>query len=269
MKNLCFRFNGYVKENQYMKLVLSPAKSLDFESELPTTLHTEPLFLKQSERLNKLLKKKSAKSLSKLMSISDALGQLNYERNQTWSLPFTSDNARPAVYAFSGDVYRGLDAYTIPQDKLDKLQQTVRILSGLYGVLKPTDLIQPYRLEMGTKFPVGVKKNLYEFWKKTVTDALNDELEDDELFLNLASNEYFKAIDKKALKVPVITANFKDFKNGEYKMISFFAKAARGMMARYIVDTNANTIDDIKGFNYEGYGFSEDMSSDTELVFIR
>lgn len=252
-----------------MKLVISPAKSLDFETPLPFTSYSEPQFLKQSERLNKLLKKKSARSLSKLMSISDALGQLNYERNQSWELPFTKDNARPAVYAFNGDVYRGLDAYTISEDKLDNLQNTVRILSGLYGVLKPTDLIQPYRLEMGTKMPVGVKKNLYEFWKKDVTKALNDELEDDELFLNLASNEYFKVIDVKTLKVPVITANFKDFKNGEYKMISFFAKAARGMMARYVVDTNAKTIDDLKGFNYDGYGFSEPMSTETELVFIR
>ena len=252
-----------------MKLVISPAKSLDFETPLPFTSFSEPQFLKQSERLNKLLKKKSARSLSKLMSISDALGQLNYERNQSWELPFTKDNARPAVYAFNGDVYRGLDAYTISEDKLDSLQNTVRILSGLYGVLKPTDLIQPYRLEMGTKMPVGVKKNLYEFWKKDVTKALNDELEDDELFLNLASNEYFKVIDVKTLKVPVVTANFKDFKNGEYKMISFFAKAARGMMARYVVDTNAKTIDDLKGFNYDGYGFSEPMSTETELVFIR
>ncbi|WP_339893789.1 peroxide stress protein YaaA [uncultured Algibacter sp.] len=252
-----------------MKLVLSPAKSLNFESPLPTTQYTEPGFLSQSERLNKLLKSKSAKSLSKLMSISDALGQLNHQRNQDWQLPFTPENARPAVYAFNGDVYRGLDAYTITEDKLDELQNTVRILSGLYGLLKPTDLIQPYRLEMGTKLKVGVKKNLYEFWKKDITKALNEALEDDELFLNLASNEYFKAVDTKVLKVPVITANFKEFKNGKYKMISFFAKAARGMMARYIVDTNAKTIDDLKGFNYDGYGFSESMSSDSELVFIR
>jgi cytoplasmic iron level regulating protein YaaA (DUF328/UPF0246 family) len=252
-----------------MKLVLSPAKSLDFETELPIKKNSEPQFLKQSELLNTILKKKSAKSLSKLMSISDALGQLNYERNQSWELPFTADNSRPAVYAFNGDVYRGLDAYTIPKDKIETLQNTVRILSGLYGVLKPTDLIQPYRLEMGTKLPVGTKKNLYEFWKKDITDALNEELEDDELFLNLASNEYFKAIDKKALKVPVVTANFKDFKNGEYKMISFYAKAARGLMARYIVDTNAKTIDDLKGFNYEGYSYSEPMSSENDLVFIR
>ncbi|MDB0040588.1 peroxide stress protein YaaA [Algibacter sp.] len=252
-----------------MKLVLSPAKSLNFESPLPTTQYTESGFLSKSERINKLLKSKSAKSLSKLMSISDALGQLNHQRNQDWQLPFTTDNARPAVYAFNGDVYRGLDAYTIPEDKIEVLQNTVRILSGLYGLLKPTDLMQPYRLEMGTKFPVGANKNLYEFWKKDITNALNEELEDDELFLNLASNEYFKAVDTKALKVPVITANFKEFKNGQYKMISFFAKSARGMMARFIVDTNAKTIDDLKGFNYGGYNFSEPMSREKELIFIR
>ena len=252
-----------------MKLVLSPAKSLNFESPLPTAQYTESDFLPQSERINKLLKSKSAKGLSKLMSISDALGQLNHQRNQDWQLPFTPDNARPAVYAFNGDVYRGLNTYTIPEDKIDTLQNTVRILSGLYGLLKPTDLIQPYRLEMGTKFPVGKHKNLYEFWKKDIVKALNEELEDDELFLNLASNEYFKAIDTKTLKVPVITANFKEFKNGQYKMISFYAKAARGMMARYIIDTNAKTIDDLKGFNYDGYGFSEAMSKDNDLVFIR
>lgn len=252
-----------------MKLVLSPAKSLNFESPLPTAQYTEAQFLQQSERLNKLLKTKSAKGLSKLMSISDALGQLNHQRNQDWEIPFTPENARPAVYAFNGDVYRGLDAYTIPQEKIDTLQNTVRILSGLYGVLKPTDLIQPYRLEMGTKLSVGRKKNLYEFWKKDITKALNEELDGDELFLNLASNEYFKAVDTKVLKVPVITANFKDFKNGKYKIISFFAKEARGLMARYVVDTNAKSIDDLKGFNYGGYNFSEPMSKANDLVFIR
>lgn len=252
-----------------MKLVISPAKSLDFERELPTTKTSEAQFLKQSERLNKLLKKKSPKSLSKLMHISDALGQLNYERNQEWQLPFTVENARQAVYAFNGDVYRGLDAYTIPQEKTEKLQNTVRILSGLYGVLRPLDLIQAYRLEMGIKFPVGVKKNLYEFWKKDITKALNNELDDNELFLNLASIEYFKSVDVKALKVPVITAHFKEFKNGEYKNIAIFAKLARGLMARYVIDTNANSIDDIKGFNYENYGFSESLSTETELVFTR
>lgn len=252
-----------------MKLVLSPAKSLDFKSDLPTEKTSESCFLKESERLNKLLKKKSARSLSKLMSISPALGQLNYERNQEWQLPFTNKNARQAIYAFSGDVYRGLDAYTIPKDKLDNVQNTVRIISGLYGILKPLDLMQPYRLEMGTKFPVGKNKNLYEFWKQKITSSLNEELKDDELFLNLASNEYFKAIDTKALKVPVVTASFKQFKNGEYKMIGIFAKVARGLMTRYIIETNAETIEDIKGFNIEGYGFSEAMSTETELVFVR
>ena len=252
-----------------MKLVLSPAKSLNFESELPTTITTESCFLNESLRLNKLLKKKSARSLSKLMGISNNLGQLNYERNQDWHLPFTKNNARPAIYAFSGDVYRGLDAYNIPKEKLNILQDSVRIISGLYGLLKPLDLMQPYRLEMGTKFPVGKNKNLYEFWRKKVTQSLNDELEDNELFLNLASKEYFKAIDTKALKVPVITASFKDFKNGEYKMIMTFAKLARGYMTRYIIDTNAKTIDDLRAFNYEGYALSESMSSKTELVFIR
>lgn len=252
-----------------MKLVLSPAKSLDFESKLPTAKSSEACFLNEAERLNKLLKKKSAKSLSKLMGISSNLGQLNYERNQEWSLPFTKDNARQAIYAFSGDVYRGIDAYTIDVKKLDKLQDTVRIISGLYGILKPLDLVQPYRLEMGTKFPVGKNKNLYEFWQKQITQALNNELQDGELFLNLASIEYFKAIDTKALKVPVITATFKDFKNGEYKAIMTYAKLARGYMTRFIIDTHAETLDDVKAFNYEGYGYSEPMSSDSELVFIR
>lgn len=252
-----------------MKLVLSPAKSLNFESKLPTVIITESCFLNEAERLNKLLKKKSARSLSKLMSISNNLGQLNYERNQEWKLPFTKDNARQAIYAFSGDVYRGLDVYNISEEKLNTLQDTVRIISGLYGLLKPMDLMQPYRLEMRTKFPVGKNKNLYDFWRKKITQSLNEELEDDELFLNLASSEYFKAIDSKALKVPVITVLFKDFKNGEYKMIMTFAKLARGYMTRYIVDTNAKTIDDIKGFNYEGYSFSKSMTTETELVFIR
>lgn len=252
-----------------MKLVLSPAKSLDYESKLPTSKTTQACFLSEAEHLNKLLKGKSPKELSKLMNISDNLGELNYERNQEWQLPFTKDNARQAIYAFKGDVYRGMDAYTIPKDEIDKLQDTVRIISGLYGLLKPLDLIQPYRLEMGTKFPVGKNKNLYEFWRKKVTEALNDELKQDEIFLNLASNEYFKAIDVKALKVPVININFKEFKNGKYKTIAIYAKMARGLMTRFIVDTNANTLDDIKKFDYEGYAYDDNLSSEKELVFTR
>ena len=252
-----------------MKIVLSPAKSLDFETQLPTPLFTESCFLAEAERLNKMLKKKSARSLTKLMHISDNLGRLNYERNQEWSLPFTTQNSRPAVYAFSGDVYRGFDIYSLSDEKIEKLQDTVRILSGLYGILKPLDLIQPYRLEMGTRIKIGRNKNLYEYWKKKITKSLNEELNDGELFINLASNEYFKAVDAKNLKVPVITPVFKDLKNGEYKMIMTFAKLARGYMTRYLIDIDATTLEDVKGFNYEGYGFSEAMSTDTELVFIR
>ena len=252
-----------------MKLVISPAKSLDFESKLPTTKTTQSLFLAQSKKLNTVLKKQTPQDLSKLMSISDKLAQLNYDRNQDWTTPFTKDNARPAIYSFNGDVYKGLDAYNIPEDKLELTQNTVRILSGLYGVLKPLDLIQPYRLEMGTKLPVGSNKNLYEFWKKDIVTALNDELEDDELFLNLASNEYFKAVDTKALKVPVVTANFKEFKNGKLKIISFYAKEARGLMAKYVIATNAKTVDDLKQFNYNNYQFDGNLSTQKDLVFTR
>lgn len=255
-----------------MKLVLSPAKSMDFESELPTSENSEALFLSEAERLNKLLKKKSVKGLSKLMDISDALARLNYERNQEWNLPFTESNARPAIYTFNGDVYRGMDAYSLPKNKIDRMQESVRILSGLYGVLKPLDLIQPYRLEMGTKIGVGKNKNLYDFWKTKITNALNEELKEGELFVNLASNEYFKAVDTKKLKAEVITPVFKDLKSGKYKVIFTYAKLARGYMTRYIVERGAETIDDLKGFDLEGYQYSEPLTKEGkpgELVFIR
>lgn len=253
-----------------MKIVISPAKSLDFESTLPTDRFSQPEFLKQAETLNKVLVKKKPKALSELMSISDNLAQLNWERNQNFSVPFTQENARPAVYAFNGDVYQGLDAYSITEDKLDDLQNTLRILSGLYGILKPLDLIQPYRLEMGTSLKVGRKKNLYEFWKKELTDHLNKELQEGELFVNLASNEYFSALDQKKLKVPVITPVFKDWKNDTLKVISFFAKKARGSMVRYILDSNASSLDDIKGFDLDDYQFSQEHTlKENEPVFIR
>ncbi len=253
-----------------MKIVISPAKSLDFESEIPTSTYSQPLFLEEAQKLNAILKKKRPKALSQLMSISDSLAQLNWERNQQFSLPFSPENARPAVYAFNGDVYQGLDAQTIPVENLDKLQDTLRILSGLYGILKPLDLIQPYRLEMGTQLKVGRKKNLHGFWKKQLTDHLNQELEDGELFVNLASNEYFGAVDEKKLKVPVITPIFKDWKNDQLKIISFFAKKARGSMVRYILDTDAKTLEDIKGFDYDGYLFSQEHTlKANEPVFIR
>jgi uncharacterized protein len=252
-----------------MKIVISPAKSLDFETKLPTNIYSQSAFLKQSETIHKTLKKKKPNDLKELMHISDNLANLNWQRNQEWNTPFTPENARPAVFAFNGDVYTGLDAYTIPDNKIEILQDKLRILSGLYGILKPLDLMQAYRLEMGTSMPIGTSKNLYEFWKKTITNSLNEELSNDELLINLASNEYFSAVDVKSLKVPVVTPEFKDYKDGKLKMISFFAKKARGLMVRYIIDTNAATIDDLKQFNYDGYAFDANLSKGNKLVFTR
>jgi len=252
-----------------MKIIISPAKSLDYETALPTGRHTTAKFLKDSRAINKVIRKKKPKELSELMDISDNLAQLNWQRNKVWKTPFTTENARPAVYAFAGDVYIGLDAYSIPAEKLDDLQDRLRILSGLYGLLKPLDLVQPYRLEMGTQLPVGESKNLYEYWRPKLTAAVNKELKKGELFVNLASDEYASAIDFKTLKVPVIKVDFKDMKDGKLKMISFFAKKARGMMVRYIIDTNAQTLDDLKGFDYDGYGFDANLSKANHLVFTR
>ncbi|AIM59457.1 hypothetical protein IX49_02550 [Cellulophaga lytica] len=253
-----------------MKIVISPAKSLDFESKLPTDKYTAPKFLKQATKLNTILKKKSPKAISELMSISDNLAQLNWQRNQDFTTPFTTKNARPAVYAFNGDVYQGLDVYSLSEDKLEVLQDKLRILSGLYGVLKPLDLIMPYRLEMGTKMAVGSNKNLHEFWKKDVTAYLNEELQENEIFVNLASNEYFGAVDKKGLKSTIITPVFKDWKNDKLKVISFYAKKARGSMVRYIVDTSAETLNDIKNFTTDGYAFSQEHTEKENMpVFIR
>jgi uncharacterized protein len=252
-----------------MKIVISPAKSLNFESELPSTLYSEPFFLKEATTIQKVLKKKKPKALTSLMHISDKLADLNWRRNQDWETPFTPENARPAIYAFDGEVYNGLDAYSLSTEKIEILQDKLRILSGLYGLLKPLDLMQAYRLEMGTNIPIGKNKNLYEFWKKTIVKTLNSELKKDELFINLASTEYFSAVDVKLLKVPVITPEFKDYKDGNLKMIGFFAKKARGLMVRYIIDTNAETIDNLKGFNYEGYAFDANLSSGNKLIFTR
>nr|WP_317632142.1 peroxide stress protein YaaA [uncultured Flavobacterium sp.] len=252
-----------------MKIVISPAKSLDFETELPTTTYTESDLLSYSERVQHFAKQKSPKELSDLMKISDKLADLNWQRNQDWQLPFTPKTARPAVYAFNGDVYTGLDAYTLPLNKLDVLQNKLRILSGLYGIIKPLDLIMPYRLEMGIKLEVEDKPNLYHFWKEIITQKLNDELNDGELFVNLASTEYFSAVDVKKLKVPVITPEFKDYKDGKLKIISFFAKKARGLMVRYIIDNDIETFDGLKGFNYEGYAFDANLSDANKIVFTR
>ena len=252
-----------------MKILLSPAKSLDYKSDLPTLKTSEGCFLNEAQYLNNILKEKSPKELSELMNISSSLGELNYQRNNSWSLPFSQKNARQSIYAFSGDVYRGLDSYTVEEGKIDFMQNSVRIISGLYGLLKPLDLIQPYRLEMGTKMPVGDNKNLYEYWRQKITNQLNKELADDEPVLNLASNEYFKAIDSKVVKTDIYTANFKQLKNGEYKTIAIFSKKARGMMTRFIIDHNITDINDLKSFNYDGYLFHETLSSKKEFIFTR
>ena len=252
-----------------MKILLSPAKSLNFKSDLPTSKISEGCFLNEAQYLNSILKEKSPKDLSELMGISSGLGELNYQRNNSWSLPFSPKNARQSIYAFSGDVYRGLDSYTIEESKIDFMQNSVRIISGLYGLLKPLDLIQPYRLEMGTKMPVGDNKNLYEYWRQKITNQLNNELDDNEPVLNLASNEYFKAIDTKVVKTDIYSANFKQLKNGEYKTIAIFSKKARGMMTRFIIDNNIKDVNDLKSFNYDGYLFHELLSSEKEYVFTR
>jgi uncharacterized protein len=252
-----------------MKIVISPAKSLNFEKTLPSNQFSESIFLKESKKVHSVLKKIKPKNLMELMEISQNLAELNYQRNQDWQLLFTAENAKPAVYVFDGEVYNGLDVYSLPIEKIAVLQEKLRILSGLYGLLKPLDLMQAYRLEMGTKLPIGTSKNLYEFWKTKITTQLNKELVKDELFINLASNEYFSAVDVKKLKVPVITPEFKDYKDGKLKTISFFAKKARGLMVRYILDTNAETIDDLKQFDYEGYKFDENLSKGHNLIFTR
>jgi len=253
-----------------MKIVISPAKSLDFDTELPTDKYSIPAFLSESERIQKVLSKKRPKALMKLMDISSQLAELNWERNQSFSLPFTPENARPALYAFNGDVYTGLDAYTLDAEKLPALQDRLRILSGLYGMLKPLDLIQPYRLEMGTALKIGRKKNLYDFWKTTLTASLNEEMEEGEMLVNLASNEYFSALDSKKLKGEIITPVFKDWKNDKLKVLSFFAKKARGSMVRYLIETEADSLEDIRGFAEDGYQFSKEHTlKENQPVFVR
>ena len=252
-----------------MKIVISPAKSLNLERELPTNQFTESIFLKDAKKVHSVLKKIKPTALADLMEISTNLANLNWQRNQDFKLPFDTENARPAIYTFDGEVYNGLDVFSLPNEKIEILQNKVRILSGLYGLLKPLDLMQAYRLEMGTKIEVGTNKNLYEFWKTKITTSLNKELVKDELFINLASNEYFSAIDTKKLKTKIITPEFKDYKDGKLKTISFFAKRARGLMVRFILDTNAETIDDLKAFDSENYKFDANLSTSNNLIFTR
>ncbi len=252
-----------------MKIVISPAKTLDYQSPLPTEEHTSIAFPTETEVLNQVLSKKTPKKLADLMHISQALAVLNHERNQTRTNEYSLENARQAIFAFKGEVYLGLDAYSLRLEQINMAQNKLRILSGLYGILKPLDLIQPYRLEMGTSLKVGRKANLYQYWGDKIAQYLNQELNDGEDLINLASQEYFGAVDLKKLKHRVITPIFKDHSNGQLKVISFFAKKARGLMVRFALDKQIENPQDLKIFNYENYEFDAKLSTDTEWVFVR
>ena len=253
-----------------MKIIISPAKSLDFDSELNSQNVSVPKFLEKTLAINSILKQKSPSDLMKLQSISEKLSDLNWKRNLEFSINHNDDNSRPAIFAFNGDVYEGLDVKTLDVKKIDFLQNNLRIISGLYGVLKPLDLIQPYRLEMGTKISINGSSNLYEYWSNDITKFLSDELLSSEFLLNLASNEYFSAIDKSKINSEIISPIFKDFKNGKLKIISFYAKKARGMMVRYVADHQIDSYDNLLSFNYGGYIFNENETTvRNQPVFTR
>lgn len=251
-----------------MIVLLSPAKSLDFKSPAPVIDGSQPLFTSEAEVLVKKLRKMSAKKLSEMMDISDDLARLNVERFADWHIDHNSTNAKQAIFSFNGEVYSGLNANSLSLGDIDFAQKHLRILSGLYGILRPLDFIHPYRLEMGSPLPVSAKaKNLYAFWNTKVTNEINNEADD--VVVNLASIEYFKSVDIKKLKKQVINCHFKDEKNGQLKIIQFFAKRARGMMANYIVKNKIITAEDLKGFDSEGYTFAPALSSERDLVFSR
>lgn len=254
-----------------MIIVISPAKSLDFKIPPVIPDFTIPEFLNESEKLVGRLKTYSPKKLSVLMGISADLGELNFKRFQEWQLPFTPENSKQAILAFNGDVYQGLNATTLSKENFETAQSKLRILSGLYGVLKPFDLIQPYRLEMGTKLKYYKSKDLYSFWNPLITKKINEAVSEsgNKILVNLASNEYFKSIDKKKLKAEIVTPDFKEFKNGKYAMISFFAKRARGLMTRFIIENNISDPADLLAFDAEGYSFNSRLSKQGNPVFTR
>ncbi len=254
-----------------MLIFLSPAKSLDFETPAQVATHTQPAFLKQSETLVRQLRKLAPAELAVLMSISDPLALLNFNRFADWKRPFTPENAKQAVLAFDGDVYDGLAAKTLSAADLDFAQQHVRILSGLYGILKPLDLMQPYRLEMGTRFANAAGKDLYAFWGETLLAAINRELAGmpRPVAVNLASEEYFKAAVARKIKGQVIQPVFEDWKSGRYRIITFFAKRARGLMTRYAVVNRLDEPEGLKDFDYDGYAFAPEASDERTWVFRR
>jgi cytoplasmic iron level regulating protein YaaA (DUF328/UPF0246 family) len=254
-----------------MLIVISPAKTLDFESPLPTKKSTQPDLLERSAVLAERMRKLSKAKLAALMGLSDTLAAENVRRYKAWSRPFTPENARPAVFAFRGDVYQGLDADTLSAADLTWAQKRLRILSGLYGVLRPLDLMQPYRLEMGLPVSVGRGKGLYDFWGSTITDVINEALgaSGSRVLVNLASKEYFGAIDPSAIDGEIVSPAFKERRDGKLKMISFSAKKARGLMARFIIDERVKKAEDLRGFSVEGYRFDRKGSTDDVPLFTR
>jgi len=257
-----------------MLVIISPAKTLDFETPAGARKHSLPSFLPQSTELIETLRDQSPADLARLMGISARLADLNYQRYATWQPPFTPTNAKQAILAFKGDVYQGLDADSFSERDLTWAQRHLRILSGLYGLLRPLDLIQPYRLEMSTRLQTGKGRNLYEFWGDRLTEALNEALEAHSaggrpVLLNLASNEYFDALDPGKINARIITPTFKDLKNGRYKFISFFAKRARGLMASYVVKQRVSTLQALKAFDWHGYYYAEARSRGDDWTFLR
>ncbi|GAF02488.1 peroxide stress protein YaaA [Saccharicrinis fermentans] len=254
-----------------MQIVISPAKSLDFQKSFSFQGYSDYRFSDESIALIKKLSTYSVDKLAALMKVSQNLAELNYMRFKEWHYPFDPNEGKQALFAFKGDVFLGLDAYSLAHEEVVYIQNKLRILSGLYGLLRPLDLILPYRLEMGTKLPIGGNKNLYEYWGSKITELLkNDMLENGyKVLVNLASNEYFKSIQVKELDVPIVTPVFKDLKNGEYKMISFYAKKARGMMVRFIVQNRIEDPEELKAFDMEGYYYNAQLSKGNQPVFTR
>ena len=255
-----------------MLFLLSPAKSLDYDTPVPHDVpHTQPQFVHQSKALIEVLRQQSPAQIASLMHLSDALSTLNVARYQAWVPRFTAKNSRQAALAFNGDVYGGLDAAALTLAQLQWAQDHLCILSGLYGVLRPLDRMQPYRLEMGTPLVTDRGKNLYQFWGPQIADHLNQRLQSDKtpVVVNLASQEYFKSVDRKTLKARVVECVFEEYKGGEYKVISFFAKRARGLMARYAIRHRISTPQRLQAFDLEGYAFNADVSSPQRLVFRR
>lgn len=252
-----------------MLVIVSPAKKLDFENECSIEEQTEPAFISKTNTLAKELKKLNSTDIGKLMKLSSKLSELNFERFQLFKNKFNPSSSKQAAFAFNGDTYTGLDINSLNKKEIKVAQKKLRILSGLYGLLKPLDLIQPYRLEMGTKFKFNEYKNLYDFWSEDVTNEINKDLKKEKYLINCASNEYFNVIEKNQLSGKVITPVFKELRNGEYKIISFSAKKARGMMANYIIKNNLKNVEDLKGFNMDKYKFNKKLSSEEEFVFTR